>query len=82
MEYTEYMYHVNSFNIISSPPPSPQFYRVPRIDPSGQTLILDRAQFLRIMDASKVLTQEERLAEQQRRAKEKEMASVSTMVAS
>ncbi|PIK54624.1 putative coiled-coil domain-containing protein [Apostichopus japonicus] len=48
---------------------------VPRIDPSGQTLILDRAQFLRIMDASKVLTQEERLAEQQRRAKEKEMAS-------
>lgn len=49
--------------------------RVPRVDPSGQSLILDRAEFLRIMDASKVLTQEEKLAEQQRRAKEKELAS-------
>lgn len=48
---------------------------VPKEDPSGQSLILPRSEFLRIMDASKVLTQEEKIAEQQRRAKEKELAS-------
>merc|ERR1712142_403728 len=32
---------------------------VPKEDPSGQTLILSRDQFFRIMDASRVLTQEE-----------------------
>lgn len=47
---------------------------VPSEDPSGQSMILPRAQFYRILQASRVQTKEEKLAEAERLKLEKQQA--------
>ncbi|XP_038065130.1 cilia- and flagella-associated protein 45-like [Patiria miniata] len=47
---------------------------VPRDDPSGQSVVLPRGEYHRIINAARVLTQEERNAIEERRQREKEAA--------
>ena len=49
--------------------------RVPNEDPSGQTLVLPRGQFYRIMQSARVLTEAEKEAEYAR-IKEEKMATI------
>lgn len=45
---------------------------VPQEDPSGQSVVLPRNEFQRIINAARILTQEERKAEDERRQRQKE----------
>jgi len=49
---------------------------VPRDDPSGQTLVISSADFLRIKNAARVTTEQERQAVAERLKEEKERALV------
>jgi len=49
---------------------------VPREDPSGQTLVISTADFLRIKNAARVTTEQERQAVAERLKEEKERALV------
>jgi len=50
--------------------------RVPREDPSGQTLVISSADFLRIKNAARVTSKQEREAAAERLREEKERALV------
>jgi len=52
--------------------------RVPREDPSGHTLVISSADFWRIKNAARVITEEERraAAEKIKEEKEREMVTV------
>lgn len=47
------------------------FPRIPSEDPSGQSVVLPRDQFYRILQASRVLTKEEREAQEAQLKEEK-----------
>ena len=53
---------------------------VPSEDPSGESLVLPRDQFYRILQASRVLSKEDREAEAEKIKREKERAMVSCLV--
>jgi hypothetical protein len=52
-------------------------FSVPGEDPSGKSMILPRDQFYRILQASRIQTKEEKLAEAERAKQEKLAALVS-----
>ena len=53
---------------------------MPREDPSGQSVVLSRSEYYRIISAAHVLTQEERNAQEERKQKEKEAAQVESEI--
>ena len=52
------------------------YYRVPDEDPSGHSMILPFGEYYRIRMASRVLSEEEKIAEWEERKREKENAMV------
>ena len=53
------------------------FFRVPTEDPTGESVILPRHEFMRIVQHSRVISKEERQAMEEQAKREKEMAMVS-----
>lgn len=52
------------------------FFRVPTEDPSGQSIVLPRYEFHRIVNCAQTLTKEQRLAQLEQIKREKEAAMV------